>query len=182
MKPYSEGFYSGTWDTWEGTLARPWSRRRAKEERSRGEFPLWYEASVVSLELEEILEKNLLLQVGEKADWDPLDVKTRGFLKAIYLPALEMVKAMDHVGREDDNHQSAAYAHLLRRGNDHPPRVPGAIPVQVQQTRGQGRGEGSGAAQGADTQSTRSGFTFVRASSGRVAPAPRAQPQQEGFW
>ncbi|KAK3903773.1 hypothetical protein C8A05DRAFT_43054 [Staphylotrichum tortipilum] len=122
LTPYSEGLYSGSWDSWTGRLARPWFHREAREKRAKGEFPLWYEAAVVSLGLEELFQQNLFLQVGEKVDWDPEDVKARGLLAATYGPALEMVKLMDHVGAENDNHLSAAYKKLLPRGNDSPPR------------------------------------------------------------
>lgn len=180
MKPYSQGLYSGSWDSWEGTLARPWTQRATKERRYEGEFPRWYEAAIVSLELEQLFQQNLLLQLGEKADWNPEDVKARGLLAAIYNPALKMVKAMDHVGRQDDNHMSETYGHLLRRRNDPPPAVPGSIHAQVR-VRSRGGEEGVGA-QGADTQSIRSGVTSGRGSSGRVAPTAPAQSQPEGFW
>ncbi|AEO70132.1 uncharacterized protein THITE_2036687, partial [Thermothielavioides terrestris NRRL 8126] len=102
---------------WRAFLARPWNRREAKEMRCRGEFPRWYEAAVVSSEIEELCRLNMELGLGEKADWDPEDLRTRGVFSTLYGPALQMVREMDHVGRNDDNCQSQRYAHLLLRPN-----------------------------------------------------------------
>lgn len=126
MIEYSEGAYSGSWTSFQGYLAGPWPHKMTKENRGRGEFPCWYEAAVVSLELEELCRTNLFLGVGEKAGWDAKDLSARGIFPSLYHPALQMVKEMDHVGRLDDNHLAAKYdSSQLRRGNDAPRSVPG---------------------------------------------------------
>ncbi|KAG7293288.1 hypothetical protein NEMBOFW57_003334 [Staphylotrichum longicolle] len=133
MEPYAEGMFSESWENpWEGKLARPLSARETKENRDKGDVPLWYEAAVVSLELEALCQQNSLLGIGEKADWDAEDLKGRGLFSTLYGPALQMVTKMDHVGRRDDNRLSAEYGPLLRRANDPPRHVPGFLAAQVQ--------------------------------------------------
>jgi hypothetical protein len=123
---YDGDDYSGSWSTFQGYLARPWSNKRCKENRDKGEYPLWYEAAVVLLELEELCGKNAPLRVGQKADWDAEDLRARGIFPSFYRPALQMVKQMDHVGRLDDNRLAGKYDNpRFRRGNDAPRSVPG---------------------------------------------------------
>lgn len=130
---FSEGPYSGAaWSTYEGRRSRPWSKRTTQEKRDRGEVPRWYEAAVVSLELEELCQKNALLRIGEKADWDVSTVKDRGMFPSIYCPALQMVRRIDHVGRLDNNHLSQKYGELLLKSNAPSPPVPGGAPAQIQ--------------------------------------------------
>ncbi|AEO53254.1 hypothetical protein MYCTH_2114188 [Thermothelomyces thermophilus ATCC 42464] len=115
---YSEGPYSGTaWNTYEGKRSRPWSQRITREKRDKGEVPRWYEAAVVSLELEDLFQQNAFLKIGEKAGWDATDVRNRGIFPSIYSPALQMVRQIDHVGRLDDNHLSQKYGELLLQGS-----------------------------------------------------------------
>lgn len=126
MVDHSEPPYAGSWDTFKGYLARPWSSRKSKEGRDRGEVPCWYEAAVVSLELEGLLAQNARLGVGQKADWEAEDLRARGVFPSLYRPALQMVREMDHVGRLDDNRLAAKYDNLrLRRGNNASRSVPG---------------------------------------------------------
>lgn len=183
--PYKEGVYSGSWNTWVGKLARPWSPRRAKENRAKGEFPRWYEAAVVSLELEVLCQQNSFLGIGEKADWDAENLKNRGLFPAIYGPALQMVTKMDHVGRRDDNNLSEKYGPLLRRGNDLPRHLPVSLPAYFQaqvQSRGQRRGVVSDGRR-SDTASTRSGSASARGSSSACWTVPhRPATDQPGFW
>ncbi|KAK4251172.1 hypothetical protein C7999DRAFT_28201 [Corynascus novoguineensis] len=119
--PYAKGPYSGAaWNTFEGKCSRHWSQRMTQEKREQGEFPRWYEAAVVSLELENLCQQNALLHTGEKADWDATDLKNRGIFPSVYGPALQMARQMDHVGRLDDNHLSQRYSELLLQGNNTP--------------------------------------------------------------
>ncbi|KAK3300103.1 uncharacterized protein B0H64DRAFT_448155 [Chaetomium fimeti] len=123
-EPYSEGPYSkASWNSYEGRRARPWSQRMTKD--SKGEVARWYEAAVLSVELEDICRQNALLRVGTKADWDAEDLGARGVFSAVYGPALQMVRAMDHVGRLDDNNLSQSHGNLLLQHNDPPTRVVG---------------------------------------------------------
>ncbi len=171
-----KGQHSYTWD-FDGKLARHWSPKRIKENRDKGDFQRWYEAAVVSTDLEELCRKNLSLKLGEKADWDVQDLKNRGVLRDLYGPALQMVCAMDHVGRHDDNHLSKQYGHLLRRGND-VSHVPGMSRAQEQTPGRRGRSRHTTS----DVTSPRSRAASSRSSSvyrGFKAPPKVDEP---GFW
>jgi hypothetical protein len=193
MVPCSEGVYSGSWDSWEGKLARPWSHRRIKENRAKGEFPRWYEAAVVSLELDELCRQNASLQVGEKADWDVQDLKSRGVFSTLYGPALHMVAQMDHVGRLDDNNLEQAYGHLLRRPNDSPRHVPGSAryipgsaPAQAGQRGSQQRGAGRSDTAMSEALSAQASTASGHGSSTYRNPAgPARRPEESDsykFW
>lgn len=175
MTDYSEGVYAGSWDSWKGWLARPWPRKYAKEKRSKGEFPRWYEAAVVSLQLEALCQQNSSLKVGEKADWDAEDLRADGILSTLYRPALQMVRKMDHVGRMDDNNLSREYGPLLFRANDRPRHVPGVSPVWR-------RGVAATDVPRSDTASIRSGATTARGSSATRGPSRSEGRLNEGFW
>ncbi|KAH6853483.1 hypothetical protein B0I37DRAFT_420357 [Chaetomium sp. MPI-CAGE-AT-0009] len=124
-EPYSGGPYSkASWNSYEAKRARPWSQRITKD--SKGEAARWYEAAVLSVELDDICRQNALLRVGTKADWDAKDLEARGVFSALYGPALQMVRAMDHVGRLDDNNLSMSHGHSLLQPNDPPSRVVGS--------------------------------------------------------
>lgn len=175
--PYAEGEHSYSWD-WDGRLARHWSQKRAKQNRDKGEFPRWYEAAVVSLELEELCQKNSSLKIGEKADWDAQDLKAHGNLRDLYGPALQMVCAMDHIGRHDDNHLSKEYGRLLLRENAMPYQVPGTSRAQEQTPGRRGRSRQTVS----DVTSPGSRAASSRSSS--VYRSSRAPPKydQPGFW
>ncbi|KAH6651034.1 hypothetical protein F5144DRAFT_638559 [Chaetomium tenue] len=134
-EPYSGGPYSkASWNSYEGKQSRPWSNRMIKD--SKGEVARWYEAAVVSAELEDMCRQNALLKVGMKADWDVEDLEGRGVFSAIYAPALHMVRAMDHVGRLDDNNLSQINGHLLLQHNDPPPQVVGSGVAKMGKRKG----------------------------------------------
>lgn len=135
-EPYSGGPYSkASWNSYEGKHSRPWSNRMIKD--SKGEVARWYEAAVVSAELEDMCRQNALLKVGMKADWEVKDLEHRGVFAALYAPALHMVRAMDHVGRLDDNNLSQTNGHLLRQPNDRPPpQVVGSSVVKMGNKKG----------------------------------------------
>lgn len=132
-EPYSEGPYSkAAWNSYEGKRSRPWSNKMTKD--SKGEVPRWYEAAVISVELEDLCEQNASLKIGTRADWGPKDLEARGVFSALYGPALQMVRTMDHVGRLDDNNLSQTNGHLLLQHNDPPPQVVGsAVPKKGKQ-------------------------------------------------
>lgn len=186
MVPYAEGMVSESWEnSCEWKLARPFSARQTKENRDRGDVPLWYEAAVVSLELEALCQQNSLLGIGEKADWDAEDLKSRGVFSTLYGPALQMVTRMDHVGRRDDNRLAGEYGSLLRRANDPPRHVPGFLAAQVQgqvESRGQRRAVVSDGSR-SDTASSQPGTASARGSSTACwATRARLGPDQPGFW
>ncbi|KAK4238014.1 hypothetical protein C8A03DRAFT_15480 [Achaetomium macrosporum] len=187
IQPYSDLVYPSG-NEWEGKCARDWSQRTKREMRSKGEFSRWYEAAVVSLELEELCQQNSTLKLGEKASWDVQDLKARGVFASLYGPALQMVKEMDHVGRNDDNNLSKKYGHLLLRPNDPPPFVPGSLLADRQDhTRQQQphNRESSSEGVGSETASTRSGATSGRLSStyttSRAPPGTQDKPGLK-FW
>jgi hypothetical protein len=60
----------------------------------------WYEATISSALVQEVLEANTQLELGEEADWGLSGVKGA---EAMYLPALEMLKVMDGVGSYNHN-------------------------------------------------------------------------------
>jgi hypothetical protein len=193
MVPCAEGVYSGSWDSWEGKLARPWSYWRIKENRAKGEVPRWYEAALVSLELDELCRQNSSLQIGEKANWDVQDLKSRGVLSTLYGPALHMVAQMDHVGRLDDNNLEQTYGHLLLRPNDSPRHVPGSRrhvpgsePAQSGQTGSKKRGGGRSDTAMSDTLSAQVSTTSGHGSSAYRDSAGSARRPEESdsykFW
>ena len=125
-EPYSEGPYSkAAWNSYEGKRSRPWSNRMTKD--SKGEVARWYEAAVVSVELDDFCRQNAPLKIGTKADWGVEELEARGVFSALYGPALQMVRAMDHVGRLDDNNLSQTNGHLLLQRNDPLPQVVGSF-------------------------------------------------------
>ncbi|KAK3309662.1 uncharacterized protein B0T15DRAFT_488375 [Chaetomium strumarium] len=166
--PYSDDGVYSSGNEWEGYLARYPTDRVIKGMLSRGEFPRWYEAAVVSLELEKLCQQNQTLKFGEKADWEVGDLKARGVFFELYGPAVQMVKNMDHVGRNDDNNLSTKYGHLLLQPNNPPPSVPGSLPVDGQnktrQRQSQNRASNSDGT-GSEIASTRSGSASARLSS-----------------
>lgn len=74
-----------------------------------GEFAQWFEASVSSVRLEELLQQNQDLVPGDEADWSVEQIEQEKLLTDIYQQAAEIVKKMDGVGVECDN------GHELRR-------------------------------------------------------------------
>lgn len=74
-----------------------------------GEFAQWFEASVSSVRLEQLLKQNQDMIPGEEADWSVEQIEQEKLLADIYQQAAETVKKMDGVGVECDN------GHELRR-------------------------------------------------------------------
>lgn len=150
ISPLPDGIDGASKSEWDVMCAQPWTQRTTQQKRVEGEFPRWYEAAVVSTEAEAVFRENQTVEVGEKADWTYDKLKERGIPAAIYGPALQLLREMDHVGRNDDNGLSAAYGHLLIKGNK-PSRtvpalslnksgtVPGMSPAQGSSRRRGGR-------------------------------------------
>lgn len=78
---------------------------------------------MVSPDAEELFRQNAVMGFAERTEWDAQGLQASGLFADIYGPALEMVKQMDRVGRNDENHQSRKY-NVLRK-NDAPGTVPG---------------------------------------------------------
>jgi hypothetical protein len=77
----------------------------------------WFEVSMSSTQLDDILEQNEKLGLGEEAEWTPEEISDLDIAKSIYLPALEMLKQMDGVGQYNHNG-------IDIRGTDATTRVP----------------------------------------------------------
>ncbi|KAK4153296.1 hypothetical protein C8A00DRAFT_15465 [Chaetomidium leptoderma] len=181
--PCYDAVYAGSWDSWEGKLARGWSQRRTKKHRPLGEFPRWYEAAVLSLEMEIACKQNPALSLGEKAKWDPQILKANGDFAALYAPALQTVRGMDHVGRLDDNNLSQEYGGLLKRGNNPPRGVPGSSQARERLIQHVGRrgaaasdGPSSGAPLALRSTTSAHGPTYLSFR------APARPENAEGFW
>ncbi|KAL2126851.1 hypothetical protein VTI74DRAFT_131 [Chaetomium olivicolor] len=193
MSPYSEGIYGNAGDSWKGVYARPFTQKRTKKRRDKGEFPRWFEASIISLELENLCCQNAPLKVGEKTSWDVKDLKARGIFSTLYAPALQMVRVMDHIGRRDDNRLAEACTELLPRPND--PLVGAPRPLsphpqhrsqsQEHQERQQQSHQAHAAARASDGSSEGSGATSAHgaaSTAGSTVPAWAENDQFVQFW
>lgn len=88
---------------------------------SRGMYPRWYEASVVSTAMEKVFKENEKLPFAEKASWSIETLENfqgHNALCAIYEPALQMLKQMDHVGGNECNNMPQDPQYEVRRRND----------------------------------------------------------------
>ncbi|KAM0216634.1 hypothetical protein ACHAPA_007584 [Fusarium lateritium] len=68
-----------------------------------GQLAQWFEASVSSIRVDEVLQENARLEFGEKTRWTPEILDRQDALKAICEPVLKMVSQMDQVGRSNEN-------------------------------------------------------------------------------
>ncbi|KAK1781881.1 hypothetical protein QBC45DRAFT_457733, partial [Copromyces sp. CBS 386.78] len=109
--------------------AHAWKTKTRKERLAVGEVQRWYEASVSSLNLEKLLEKNKPLKTGERAGWSHAELKQDGILESICCPALQMLKHMDQVGGLEDNKQEEKPGTAVKRANDRSRVVPGSEPA-----------------------------------------------------
>lgn len=82
---------------------------RAGDNPATGEFAQWFEASVSSVRLEELLQQNQMLVPGDEVDWTVQQIEQENLLTDLYQQAAEVVKKMDGIGVECDN------GHELRR-------------------------------------------------------------------
>ncbi|KAJ4424756.1 hypothetical protein N0V82_000475 [Gnomoniopsis sp. IMI 355080] len=74
-----------------------------------GEFAQWFEASVSSVRLEELLQQNQVLIPGDEVDWSIEQIEKENLLAEMYQQAADVVEKMDGVGVECNN------GHELRR-------------------------------------------------------------------
>lgn len=85
----------GMRDGWERFHSFP-----ARECAEAGRASLWFEASLSSAKAEAFFEANESLGIGEEAAWTVESMEEAGCFKALWEPALAMVKQMDHIGVE----------------------------------------------------------------------------------
>lgn len=98
-----------------GVLAKCTSENPAAgDDRANGEFAQFFEASVSSVRLEELLSQNRSLVPGDQVDWTVQQIEEEGLLAEMYTQAAELVKGIDGVGVECDN------GHDLRRREEPP--------------------------------------------------------------
>lgn len=69
----------------------------------KGPLSQWFEASIGSTRVDELLKENVGLEFGDKTSWTPDQLVKEGLIKALCDPALKMVMQMDHVGRTNCN-------------------------------------------------------------------------------
>lgn len=99
--------------------AKPGNPERAPIEK----LTTWYEACVSSVQLDVSLKQNELLDFGDETAWTLEDIANIEASKALYSPALEMLKLMDGVGQHSHN------------GSDYRSRAPAEHVMQAQATR-----------------------------------------------
>lgn len=85
----------GMRDGWERFHSFP-----ARECAEAGRASLWFEASLSSAKAEALFKTNESLGLGEEAAWTVESMEEAGCFKALWEPALAMVKQMDHIGVE----------------------------------------------------------------------------------
>ncbi|KAK1755194.1 hypothetical protein QBC47DRAFT_461259 [Echria macrotheca] len=85
-----------------GTASK-WPAEMIAANLGRGISPVFYEASVVSTYLEDLLSLNEKLPVGGKADWEAADLVGSGVVRYLYGPALEMIKVATGLGCNEHN-------------------------------------------------------------------------------
>lgn len=73
------------------------------DDRKKGVFKGWYEASVSSARMEELLQQNETLEPGNEVEWTLEQLEQEGVFEDIYRPACHIVKRMDGVGVQVDN-------------------------------------------------------------------------------
>ncbi|KAI8965589.1 hypothetical protein F5Y11DRAFT_312771 [Daldinia sp. FL1419] len=73
-----------------------------------GQLPIWYEASLQSKVINEALEQNQNLELGEQVTWTPERLQEAGAFDDIVKSAIEVVKQIDGVGYWGDNCQDVS--------------------------------------------------------------------------
>jgi hypothetical protein len=81
--------------------AYPHATEGKKPSDFQGTVPYWFEVSIHSTKVDEVLAQNEKLGLGDEAAWLPEHFVDAA--QALYLPACEMLKQMDGVGYHNDN-------------------------------------------------------------------------------
>jgi hypothetical protein len=63
----------------------------------------WYEVSISCDKLNDVLEQNEKLELGEETRWEAKDLLDTDVARSLYLPACEMLKKMDGIGQHNHN-------------------------------------------------------------------------------
>ncbi|TPX16572.1 uncharacterized protein E0L32_003866 [Thyridium curvatum] len=80
-----------------------------EDDLEKGKLSVWHEASISSVRGDAILAENETLPVGGEPSWTADTLDEQGVWRALYGPALAMIKKMDGVGVLVDNGQRAKY-------------------------------------------------------------------------
>ena len=64
-------------------------------------LPSWYEVGITCPTIDQILQSNQSLSLGDEADWQPDDLSN--FAENIFRPACQMLKQMDGIGFYNNN-------------------------------------------------------------------------------
>ncbi|ROW11564.1 hypothetical protein VMCG_01472 [Cytospora schulzeri] len=73
------------------------------DDRKKGVFNGWYEASVSSARMEGLLQQNEALVPGDEVEWTLEQLEKEGVFEDMYRPACQIVRRMDGVGVKCDN-------------------------------------------------------------------------------
>lgn len=107
-------------------IARSRNEEEVKARAAKGEPSRWYEASIGSLEMDNIFaQQNAHLGLGEVASWTAKELRERGLYETLYRPALEMLRLMDRVGGADNNQLREKYYRKEVKHNDEEMEVVG---------------------------------------------------------
>jgi hypothetical protein len=107
-------------------IARSRNEEEVKARAAKGEPSRWYEASIMSLEMENIFaQQNAHLGLGEVASWTAKELRERGLYETLYRPALEILRLMDRVGGADNNQLREKYYRKEVKHNDEEKEVVG---------------------------------------------------------
>lgn len=68
---------------------------------------LWWETSISSQRITNILQEGAELEFGEKAQWRPEQIIEEGALADMFALAQEIITRIDHVGIENTGHASS---------------------------------------------------------------------------
>lgn len=77
--------------------------KNIKADQKAGVFSQWYEVSISSVRLEEILKQNENLVPGDHANWTVDQLQEEGIFTDLYNQAVEVVKRINGVGVDCDN-------------------------------------------------------------------------------
>ncbi|KAI0152151.1 hypothetical protein F4776DRAFT_669940 [Hypoxylon sp. NC0597] len=72
-----------------------------------GQLPTWYEVSIQSELVNEAVQQNQNLELGEEVGWSPEQLEDAGAFDELIRSATDMIKRIDGVGYWGDNYQDA---------------------------------------------------------------------------
>ncbi|KAK0747978.1 hypothetical protein B0T21DRAFT_379917 [Apiosordaria backusii] len=156
--------------------AHPRLPKTCEAKQREGDFERWYEAAVLSTQLQESCQMNSGLKLGDAAGWSADEMYRYGGFSSLYDPALAMVKQMDPIGQYEDNNLSGVFGGLLTRANDPPPGVPGSLGYSNQHLQSDHHSRGSG--MGASSQTARSvvSVSTTAASTSTIVRNNKGEP------